>query len=153
MKLHMEQYFEDSLIKRETYKCLLRSVMVALTVITAGCVANREDLVESGHVTLQKYRTGKVYIAWCDAYEDGNELLITGVLRRHDTVGLPIKAQVNVTVISPDGKVINEGRSSGIYVPRRMVGRYQSFKRFNVRFSDVPPRRSSIRVVAKIATN
>jgi len=149
----MEQYFEDSPMKRETYKCLLRSVMVTLTVITAGCVANREDLVKSGHVTLQKHRTGKVYIAWCNAYEDGNELLMTGVLRRHDTVGLPIKAQVDVAVISPDGKVIDEGRSSGIYVPRRMVGRCQSFKRFNVRFSDVPPQGSSIRVVAKIATN
>jgi len=151
----MEQYFEDSLTKRETYKCLLRSVMVTLTVITAGCVANREDLVKSGHVTLQKHRTGKVYIAWCDAYEDGNELLMTGVLRRHDTVGLPIKAQVDVAVISPDGKVIEEGRSSGIYVPIRirMVGRCQSFKGFNVRFSDVPPRGSSIRVIAKIATN
>jgi hypothetical protein len=125
-----------------------RSLIIILIVIVAGCATDRESLVKSGRITLKKQTTGKVSIAWCDAYEDGDGFLISGVLRRCDTVGLPIKARVDVAVIAPDGRTVEEACSSAICIPRRMIGRYNSFNRFKVRFSKMPLHGSLIHLVA-----
>jgi hypothetical protein len=114
----------------------------------SGCAANRVDLVDSGFLTLEKQATGKVYVAWSDAYEREDGFVVTGVLRRSDRVGSPIKTHVDVTVLSPDGRVVDTARSGDVYVSRRITGRGQSFKRFSVSFSSMPPRGSTVRVVS-----
>lgn len=144
----MEIYFLNSPNIRKVRCCTFGLLAVLLTVILLGCAANRENLVKSGHVVLQKQTTGKVRIAWCDAYEDDDGFLVSGVLRRYDTVGMPIKARVDIAVITPDGRTIDEACSSVISVPRRMIGRYNSFNRFRVRFAKMPPHGSLIRLVA-----
>jgi len=144
----MEIYFLNSPNIRKVRRCTFGLLVVLLTVILVGCAANRENLVKSGRVALQKQTTGKVRIAWCDAYEDDDGFLVSGVLRRYDTVGMPIKARVDIAVIAPDGRTVDEACSSVISVPRRMVGRYNSFNRFKVRFSKMPPDGSLIRLVA-----
>ena len=116
--------------------------------IISGCTANRVDLVDSGFLTLEKQAAGKVYVAWSDAYDRDGGFVVTGVLRRSDHVGSPIKAHVDVTVLSPDGRVVDTARSGDVYVPRRITGRGQSFKRFSVPFSSKPPRGSTVRVVS-----
>ncbi|MHC4159692.1 MAG: hypothetical protein ACYSSO_11520 [Planctomycetota bacterium] len=113
-----------------------------------GCATNRVDLVDSGVLTLEKQETGKVYIVWSDAYEDGDGFVVTGVLRRRDTVGLPIKTHVDITIQSPDGTIIDESRSSDVHVPRRIIGRGQSLQRFKVRFPKIPPQGSLVRLVS-----
>jgi hypothetical protein len=128
--------------------CWVFGLSAAITsMLVSGCATNREDLVKSGDVTLQKHRSGKVYIAWCDVYRDENGLLVTGVMRRDDCVGLPIRARVDVRVMSPDGSVVLEARSGDTYVPRRVTGKGQSLKRFTVRLPEIPPRGSLIRLV------
>jgi len=123
--------------------------MLALTVVAASCVTNRQDLVKTGHVVLRRHATGKVHVIWCSAYEKDNEFIVTGTLRRRDTVGMPIAVRVDVKIIAPDGRILDEGCSSTVRVSRRIVGRYTGFKRFTVRFSEVPPRGSSLSVVAR----
>jgi len=145
----MEVQLSNSMQNRKVRWCAFRCLVTVLSVTLVGCGANRENMVKSGRITLQKQATGKVDIAWCDAYEDDDGLLVTGVLRRRDTVGTAIKARVDAAVISPDGKKLDEGSSSIISVPRRKTGRlYQSLKRFTVRLSKVPPRGSLVRLVA-----
>ena len=116
--------------------------------IISGCAGNRVDLVDSGFLTLEEHATGKVYIAWSDAYENEDGIVITGVLRRRDHVGSPIKAHVDVTVLSPDDRVVDTARSQDIYVSRRITGRGQSLKRFSVHLPNVPPRGSTVRMVS-----
>lgn len=119
-----------------------------LVSIISGCAANRVDLVDSGLLTLEKRAIGKVYIAWSDAYEHEDGFVITGVLGRRDHVGSPIKAHVDVTVLSPDGRVVDTARSGDVYVPLRITGKGQSLKRFSVHFPSVPPRGSTVQVVS-----
>jgi hypothetical protein len=135
---------------RKDRHCTFVLLLVLSTVLFVGCSTNRENLVKSGHVTLQKQATGKVEIAWCKACEEDNGIVITGVVRRYDTVGAPIQVRVGVAVISPDGKTLDEACSSVISVPRRRVGRLnQSWKRFTVRLPELPPQGSSVSVVTK----
>jgi len=127
----------------------LQRSLSSLAIIISGCATDRVDLVDTGVLSLEQHTTGKVYIAWSDAYEDGDGFVVSGVVRRRDTVGLPIKVHVDVTILSPDGKVLDEGRSSDIYVPRRIVGRGQSLKRFSVRFGSIPAEGSKVSIVTR----
>ena len=119
-----------------------------LVVAISGCATNRVDLVATGVLTLEEQTSGKVYIPWSDAYKDGDGFVVTGVLRRHDHIDLPIKTHVDVTVLSADGKVIDQARSSDVDVPRRITSRAQGFKRFKVRFPSIPAKSSKVSVVA-----
>ena len=129
----------------------LAAVMVLgmLAVVISGCATNRVNLVDSGVLSLEQHSTGKVYIAWSDAYEDGDGdgFVVTGVLRRRDTVGLPVKIHVDITIQSPDGTIIDESHSSDVNVPRRIIGRGQSPQRFMVRFSSIPAEGSKVSIV------
>ncbi len=132
-------------------KTQLPIILIGLSLITTsfiGCAANRIDLVDAGALNLEKLQGSKVYIAWSSAYEHNSGLLITGVLRRQDHVGNAIKTHVDVMVYSPDGRVIDTARSNEVYVPRRITGRGQSFKRFTVHLPNLPPRGSLIRMTS-----
>jgi len=123
--------------------------LLFLAVISGCTTVERSDLVKTGILNIEQERTGKVYIAWSGAYEDGDGFIVTGVLRRRDQVGMPVKTHVDVTMLSPDGTVLNEARSSDVYVSRRITGRgHLSFERFKVRFPNVPPKGSLVRVVS-----
>ncbi len=122
--------------------------LVMITINFMGCAANQIDLVDTGALNLEKQREGKVYIAWTSVYKQDGGLVISGVLRRHDHVGNAIKTHVDVTVLSPDGRVIDTARSNEVYVPRRITGRGQSFKRFTVHLPNLPPRGSLIRMTS-----
>ena len=135
--------------KKKVLSLVIAMVFGTLTIIISGCATDRVDLVDAGVLSLEQHTTGKVYIAWSDAYKDGDGFVVTGVLRRRDTVGLPIKAHVDIAILSPDGTIIDESRSSDVYVPRRIIGRGQSLKRFRVRFSNIPPQGSLVRLVPR----
>lgn len=134
---------------RKRLSAIVVSLLLGMSAsVISGCAADRADLVDSGFVTLEKEATGKVRVAWSSVHEHEDGLLITGVLRRRDRIGSPIKAYVDVTVLSPSGKVVETVRSGHVYVPRRITGRGQSFKRFRVYLPKVPAPGSSIRLVS-----
>ena len=135
-------------MKRQLLMITVGMGLGMLVVAISGCATNRVDLVANGVLTFEEQTSGKVYIPWSDAYKDGDGFVVTGVLRRHDHVGLAIKTHVDVKVLSPDGTVIDQARSSDVYVPRHITGRTQSFKRFKVRFPSIPAKNSKVSVVA-----
>ena len=95
-------------MKKKVLKLAAVMVLGMLVFVISGCVTDRVDLVDSGLLSLERHTTGKVYIAWSDAYEDGDGFVVNGVLRRRDTVGLPIKAYVDITIQSPDGMKLTQ---------------------------------------------
>ena len=147
-ELQMRSRFFHFLQSKEARWGDLGPFMLALTVVAAGCAMNRQDLVRTGHLTVQRHATRKVQVSWCSAYEKDNEFVVMGALRRRDTVGMPIPVRVALRMIAPDGRVLDEGCSSIVRVPRRITGRHTGFHRFTIRFSEVPPPGSSLTVVA-----
>ena len=135
------------MMEKKVLKLVAVMVLGMLTVVISGCATDRVDLVDTGVLSLEQHTTGKIYIAWSDAYEDGDGFVVTGVLRRRDTVGLPIKTHVDITIQSPDGTIIDESRSSDVHVPRRIIGRGQSLQRFRARFPTIPAEGSKVSIV------
>ncbi len=121
-------------------------VLGAVISSVSGCMAKCESMVDTGILQLEKRSTGKVHIVWSDAHEHKGGFVVSGVVRRRDRVGLPIKTRVNVTILAPNGTLITERRSADIYVPRRITGKGQSPKRFAMHFAETPPPGSLIRV-------
>ena len=136
-------------MKKKVLSLVIATVFSLLTFLLPGCAMNRVNLVDTGKLSLEQHRTGKVYISWSGAYEQDDGFVISGVLRRRDSVGAAIRTHVDVTVLSPDGTILDEARSSDVDVARRIPGRsYLSFERFKVRFPDIPATGSSVRVVS-----
>lgn len=137
------------MMKKKVLSVVITTIFAILTIVISGCATNRIDLVNNGVLTLELHNMGKVYIAWCGAYEQDDGFVITGVLKRRDHVGMPIKTHVDVTVLFPDGAILDEARSSDVCVSRRIAGRsYLSFERFKVRFPNIPAAGSSVRLVS-----
>ena len=136
------------MMKRRISEITVAALLIVIASSVPGCGTNRADLVDSGVVTIERQAAGKVYVAWSRAHECEDGLLITGVLRRSDRVGTPIKAHVDVTILSPDGHVIDTACSNEVYVPRGRTGQGRSMQRFRVQLPDIPPRGSSVRMVS-----
>jgi hypothetical protein len=141
------EIFKGFIIKRTIFATVIGTSLIMLVMFFSGCADNRVNLVDSGKLTLEQQASGKVYIAWCDAYKNEEGIIVTGVLRRRDHVGLPIKKHVDVTILSPEGTVLNERSSPDYYIPRDITGRFESFQRFRVSFPNVPPQGSLVRIV------
>ncbi|MFC1738759.1 hypothetical protein ACFL1G_06910 [Planctomycetota bacterium] len=135
------------MMKNKVLSLVIATVFNSLAIVISGCATDRVNLVDAGVLSLEQHTTGKVCIAWSDAYEDGDGFVVTGVLIRRDTVGLPIKTHVDVTIQLSDGTIIDESRSSDVHVPRRIIGRGQSLKRFRVRFPSIPAEGSKVSIV------
>ena len=132
-------------------RLLILTAALGLAVLAAcipGCTADRVDLVDTGLLALEKQAIGKVYIAWSNAYKRDDGFMETGVLRGREHLGLPIKAHVDVTVLSTASQAINTARSSDIYVPRKVTGKHSPFKRFTVYFPTLPPQGTRVVVEA-----
>ncbi len=137
------------MMRKKVLSLMIATVFGILAIIISGCATNRVDLVDTGRLNLEQHNTGKVYIAWSGAYEQDDGFVVTGVLRRRDSVGTAIRTHVDVKVLSPDGTILDEARSSDVYVSRRITGTsYLSFERFKVCFPNVPTKESWVRVVS-----
>jgi len=64
-------------------------------------------------------------------------------------VGRPIKVNVQVTILAPDGSTWGEALSDDLYVPRRVVSKVRGFERFRLHFPNVPPEGSSVLIVPR----
>jgi len=115
----------------------------------SGCAGEQARGPNAAAVRLESQATGKVYVAWSEARQDDGGLVVTGVLQRKDRVGPPIKATVEVAIVSSQGSILNQAQSDCLYVPPRRVNKVQGFERFTVRLPTVPPEGSRVRVVAR----
>jgi len=119
-----------------------------LTNVISGCATNRIDLADRGVVSVETVPGKRVNILWTDVYQDGEDLVIYGVVQRHSHSSYPIKTHVDVNIFAPDGTVLQQTRTPDIYVPRRLAGKGISWKRFEVRLPTTPPRGSLVRIVS-----
>lgn len=131
-------------------KFLIFVIGIALGVLMAfipGCATNRIDLVDKGLVSVETVPSKRVNILWTDVYQDGNDMVVYGVVQRRSYTSYPLKTHVDIAVLSPEGTVLQETRTQDIYVPRRIPGKGINWKRFEVRFPSIPAEGSKVSIV------
>jgi len=118
--------------------------LIALAAAFSGCAKNRTDLAKTGWLTVKHQSEGKVYIAWSSARKNEQGFEITGVARRNDRLGPPIKTHIDIEIVSPDSKTVTAAQSSDIYVAPKRTGKFTPYERFAVSFPSIPPEGASI---------
>jgi hypothetical protein len=118
-----------------------------LTAIISGCVTNRVSLVDENMVSVEKQGNETVEILWTDAYQDGEDTVVYGVIRRRSHTSYPIKTHADVAIVSPDGTMLQEARTPDIYVARRVPGKGIDWTRFNIRFPGMLTQGSKVNMV------
>jgi hypothetical protein len=118
--------------------------VTALAAWCSGCAGTGN----ATKIASETRASGPVYIAWSDARPDKDGLLVSGVVRRSDLVGPPVKVTVAVEVVSASGVILDRAQADAVSVPHRKVNHVQGFERFSVRLPHVPPEGSSLRIVA-----
>ena len=116
------------------------AVVTALSILAMampGC-SSRNSLVEQGIASVETKPIKTVEILWVDVFRDGEEIIVYGVVRRRSHTLYPLKTHVDVSILSPDQKVLREAHTPDIYVPRFTPGKGINFKRFEICFPDIP---------------
>ena len=116
------------------------AVVTALSILAiamSGC-GSRNSLVEQGIASVETKPSKTVEILWMDVLRDGEEIVVYGVVRRRHHTTYPLKTHVDAAILTPDGKVIQEAHTPDIYVPRFVPDKGINFKRFEIRFPDIP---------------
>lgn len=134
-------------MRRSIPVLLCGACLATMMTLVLGCQSGRTHPAQPGAVQLEPCAAGKVHVAWSDAYEEKGRFVVAGVVRRTDTVGLPIPVNVQVKIVAPDGSTWGQAQSDDLYVPRRMVSRAQGFERFRLCFPGTPPQGSSVLIV------
>jgi len=112
-----------------------------------GCATNRVSLVDQSIVSVETVPSEKVRILLTDVYGDGENVVVYGAVQRRNYTSYPMKTHVDITVSSPDGTILHEARSLDVSVPSHRPGKTVDWKRFEVRFPDIP-KGSKVRLVA-----
>lgn len=131
-------------------KLSLRMIVVTLStaaMLATGCATNRIDLVDEGIVSVDTVPSKRVKVLWTDVYQDGEDFVVYGVVQRLSHTSYLIKTHVDITILSPDGTVLQEARTPDIYVPTRIPGKGINWERFQVRLPDIPPQGSKVGMV------
>ena len=115
----------------------IAAALSILAIVISGC-SSRNSLVEQGIASVETKPSKNVEILWTDVYKDGEDIIVYGVVRRRSHTSYPLKTHVDAAILTPDGKVLREAHTPDIYVPRFVPDKGINFKRFEVRFPDVP---------------
>ena len=115
----------------------ITATLSILAIAMSGC-SNRISLVEQGIASVETKPSKNVDILWTDVLRDGEEIIVYGVVRRRHHTIYPLKTHVDVAIHTPDGKILQEAHTPDIYVPRFVPGKGINFKRFEVRFPNMP---------------
>lgn len=108
-----------------------------LAVTVSGCASSQMRLADQGIASVEILPSDKAQIVWVDAYRDGEVSVVYGAISRH-RLKRQIKVHVDITLLSPDGTILEKARTADISVPRRSTVKGSSLKRFAYRFTNIP---------------
>ncbi len=124
-------------MKTKPSNIAVTAALSILAIVISGC-SNRISLVEQGVASVETKPSKNVEILWIDVLRDGEEIMVCGVVRRRYHTLYPLKTHVDAAILTPDGKVLREAHTPDIYVPMFVPCKGINWKRFEVRFPDMP---------------
>lgn len=117
--------------------------MAVLSLMLGGCALPRPERMAESTVKLEVVPTQVASVSEARVEQRGEELVISGTVRKYHRFYLP--SHVDVVVCGPDGKMLGQ-------VQQRLTGGYFTSRggekevRFTARLSLTPPAGSTVRV-------
>ena len=100
--------------------------------------------MESGSVTIEKAPSENIYVSDVRAYQEGDEFVISGTLKRSHSSNLGDGGKVAILITDPNGKTFE--KASGLYFPKILPKNGRRESRFTFSFPFAPMDGTRIRV-------
>lgn len=123
-------------------------LLLALGSVVTGCIAPQDDLVRTGKINVQREQGGLFDILVPSVWRDGKTMVVSGTLVRRTQAMGPIPGHLDITVLSPEGRMLNESRAHWFPVSVPLHGPRDAS--YIVRFHWLPPDGSVVRIVHRI---
>jgi len=135
---------KEVVMKIEKTNILIKLALVVFGIVSVGCASHRVNLAENGKIIVERVPSKNIYVSKAHVYQEENELVITGRVKRSNTSALD-GGHVDIAVVSPEGKVLDKVSTS--YTPRiiRRKGSHESL--FSARLTMIPPVGTTVRLV------
>ena len=129
-----------------TNKLLLTGVFLVISTIwVTGCATNNVNYTNEAPVLFERVPSEDVLISDVHAYEDGDELVIYGKVKRAaNNCCDAARGHVDIAVIAPDGLVID--LVNVLYSPRNIPKVRSRTSRFITRLPYTPPEDITLRI-------
>lgn len=124
-------------------------IFCGLMLCLSGCGGPRTDLVKTGKVTLEIDPGKRVNILNAYVYQDGEETAISAVIRRRLFSSYPLKINIVVSVIGPDGAEYLKTEKEEFTVPRYQPGKSRNITFYRKRIPKILPDGSIVRLICK----
>lgn len=114
------------------------TVLVAATILVAGCATNDPAYVNEASVLVECVPSEDAHISDVHVYEDGDELVIYGKVKRAaNNCCDAVRGHVDIGVVSRDGLVLDV--ISVLYSPRNIPKVRSRSSRFTATLPYIPP--------------
>ena len=120
------------------------SLTIGSMVCLPGCAQNRVSLVSDNKVSVERASTRHVYFPWVDVCRENGTSLVSGTIRQRQLHRHPMSGHIDVLLIAPDGRVIEQSQAA--IHPHRHSRRGPKEAHFKVRLKTAPPSGAVVRV-------
>jgi hypothetical protein len=115
-----------------------RICLLALFLALTSCASGRINLVKTGQVSMDVVAVKSVTVLDADVYQDGDKLIVEGRVKSKQY------GYVDITIVGPDSKIIDQARS--YYIPRMTARGFARYGDFEDVFHIVPPKGSAVQL-------
>ena len=119
---------ENRLINRVS---ILYTIAVIISGIS-GCAVRGINISENKEIPIESTSSSGVLIPWANAQQDGENLVITGVVEQRCACTGSQKTRILVEVTNAKGEIIKQTETREINIPRRRSGISPKRSRFTV---------------------
>ncbi|MBW1852732.1 MAG: hypothetical protein JRJ15_15185 [Deltaproteobacteria bacterium] len=132
-------------MKATDLRILYVLIVVSVSMAVCACASKRVNLLKDGTIKLERVPSRGYYISSVYVNQNGDELVITGRVKRRSRAGSG-SGHVDIAVVSADGDVLEQ--ISTLYKPRIILTRKMHTREsyFEARLPTIPPMGSKVRV-------
>jgi hypothetical protein len=126
----------------------IQSIIIVLifclvTIVMSTYASNQVNLVENGTASLEFVPSKGIYVSKAYVYQDGDDLVITGKVKRHSG-SLSVTGHVDIVILDPKGTTLKKVAVS--HVPRIVRRQGASDASFSARLPIIPPKGATVRL-------
>ncbi len=125
-------------MKRHYVKTIGSGLLAVAALFLAGCSCQKQSAGERNPLPVKMISSDKVRVVWMESYQEGDKTVVRGAIQRQHQGSAPMKAHVDVQVLSSGGELLQEVITPEVYVPRRLAGKGIDLRPFEVELQTVP---------------
>ncbi len=130
--------------KRNHWSVIMALVLGVTFVALSSDAEGRVNLIDTGAVSIERETTRGASFHGVSAYEEQGLFVVAGNVNRPKTTPGLVGGHVDVTVINPDGKVLDKIVTQ--YTPKVLLRESHSGSKFSASFASIPPKGSRVKV-------